>query len=179
MTASADYLRELEDALRTIARWEFPPSGRFYDEPLNTRPMSYESAFGSGGARDYMKTVASDALARQREQVMAAPQELPAVNSARPANELGRELPPKGGKPDPHSSLIRDSAKYPAGAATSESVCEARRKGAGEADAKDAARYRWLRECVQWLDTTDLDAAIDAALRTQPAPAGGKKGEEP
>ena len=43
---------------------------------------------------------------------------------------------------------------------------------------KDAERYRWLRECrgevcagveqvgftgnVQWLDTTDLDAAIDA-----------------
>jgi hypothetical protein len=44
---------------------------------------------------------------------------------------------------------------------------------------KDAERYRWLRECrgpvaagvervpdgVQWLDTTDLDAAIDAARR--------------
>ena len=42
---------------------------------------------------------------------------------------------------------------------------------------RDAARYRWLRECkgdvcagiedypyVQWLDTTDLDAAVDKAM---------------
>lgn len=47
---------------------------------------------------------------------------------------------------------------------------------AREAALEDAERYRWLRECTgpvcagiadsdptQWLDTTDLDAAIDAA----------------
>ena len=44
-------------------------------------------------------------------------------------------------------------------------------------EAVDAKRYRWLRECkgdvcagiedypnVQWLDTTDLDAAVDKAM---------------
>ena len=57
-------------------------------------------------------------------------------------------------------------------------------------EAVDAKRYRWLRECkgpvcagvdsddgiptgVQWLDTTDLDAAVDVAML-----AAAGKGEE-
>ena len=60
----------------------------------------------------------------------AEAQELPAVNSARPAGEPGTELPPKGGKPVPRSSLIRDSAKYHDSAPTINAMpCKLRSEG--------------------------------------------------
>jgi hypothetical protein len=51
-------------ALQRIARWhgEFPATGRHWDEPENTRPMSYSACYGSNGERDYMRQVALDAL---------------------------------------------------------------------------------------------------------------------
>jgi hypothetical protein len=100
-------------------------------------------------------------------------------------------------------------ASEPAGAYVVRVLHEARRaaeldaatppEGAaqGREDAKDAARYRWIRDRAErmeaeyeyWLPTVStihfqpgsilnlihetLDAAIDAALATQPTPAGG------
>lgn len=51
----------LQEALRLIERWEFPLSGRYWDDE-KTRPMRYSAAFGSNGERDYMRKVARDAL---------------------------------------------------------------------------------------------------------------------
>lgn len=57
-------IERLERALQRIARWhgEFPPTGRFWDEPENNRPMGYSAAFGSNGERDFMRQIALDAL---------------------------------------------------------------------------------------------------------------------
>lgn len=51
-------------ALERIERWfgEFPETGRFWDDAC-TQPMSYGSAFGSNGERDYMRGIARAALA--------------------------------------------------------------------------------------------------------------------
>ena len=56
----------LAKALETIERWfgEFPPSGRTWPDG---RPMSWGSAFGSNGERDFMRAVARKALAKHRE----------------------------------------------------------------------------------------------------------------
>ena len=52
--------RLLEDALEKIVRWvEFPKTGDYWDDG---EPVSYGAAFGSNGERDYMRSVASDAL---------------------------------------------------------------------------------------------------------------------
>lgn len=54
----------LRAALQRIERWfgEFPETGRFWDEPKNTQPMSYSACYGSNGERDYMREVARTAL---------------------------------------------------------------------------------------------------------------------
>ena len=57
-------IERLRGALDRIARWhgEFPDTGRYWDEPEKTRPMSYSACYGSNGERDYMRQVALDAL---------------------------------------------------------------------------------------------------------------------
>lgn len=69
---SGPLVRRLEEknakltlALKRIEKWqgEFPETGRFWDEPQNTQPMSYGAAFGSNGERDFMRQIARDALA--------------------------------------------------------------------------------------------------------------------
>lgn len=52
----------LREALAYIAAWKLPPTGKFWDEPENTRPMSYGACFGSNGERDHMREVARRAL---------------------------------------------------------------------------------------------------------------------
>jgi hypothetical protein len=52
---------ELAKALELIAEWKLPETGRFWDEE-NTRPLTYEAAYGSNGVRDYMKSMAKEAL---------------------------------------------------------------------------------------------------------------------
>lgn len=52
----------LTDALQKIAAWELPETGKFWDEEKK-EPMSYGAAYGSNGERDYMKKVATAALA--------------------------------------------------------------------------------------------------------------------
>ena len=62
-------LAEAREALRRIERWfgEFPPTGRYWDEPQNTRPMTYGAAFGSNGERDYMRGLARAILSRDEK----------------------------------------------------------------------------------------------------------------
>lgn len=61
---AATTIERLRTALERIARWhgEFPESGHYWDEPENTKPMSYASCYGSNGERDYMRQIARDAL---------------------------------------------------------------------------------------------------------------------
>jgi hypothetical protein len=61
-------IARLRSALERIARWhgEFPETGRYWDEPANTRPLTYGAAHGSSGERDYMRRVAMDALGAQQ-----------------------------------------------------------------------------------------------------------------
>lgn len=57
-------IERIRAALDRIARWhgEFQETGRYWDEPNNTQPMSYGGAYGSNGERDYMRQVAREAL---------------------------------------------------------------------------------------------------------------------
>lgn len=52
---------ELRAALQKIANWELPATGKFWDEE-QTRPISYETEYGSNGAREYMRNIAKIAL---------------------------------------------------------------------------------------------------------------------
>ena len=54
-------ISRMRAALEKIERWhgEFPETGRYWDKPENTRPMSYCSC---NGEREYMRHVARDAL---------------------------------------------------------------------------------------------------------------------
>jgi hypothetical protein len=56
-------VKRLREALMKIERWfgEFPETGKFWDQE-KTRPVSYETAYGSNGERDYMREVARAAL---------------------------------------------------------------------------------------------------------------------
>jgi hypothetical protein len=53
-------------ALEKIRDWDLPSTGKFWDEE-KTRPISYESEYGSNGVRDYIKQVARKALAKVEE----------------------------------------------------------------------------------------------------------------
>jgi hypothetical protein len=53
--------RELEEALRRVAEWRLPATGRFWDTTRKD-PMSYGSCYGTNGERDFMREVASAAL---------------------------------------------------------------------------------------------------------------------
>ena len=55
------------NALVRIEKWfgEFPPTGQFWvneDGTPSTREVSYSACFGSNGERDYMRSVARDAI---------------------------------------------------------------------------------------------------------------------
>ena len=53
--------KELEKALKIIEEWKLPPTGKFFnDDP--TRPLSYEYEWGSEGAKNYMRNIATIAL---------------------------------------------------------------------------------------------------------------------
>lgn len=61
LAAAPDLLKALEK----IEKWfgEFPDTERFWDKN-KTDPMSYSAAFGSNGERDFMRTIAREALAK-------------------------------------------------------------------------------------------------------------------
>lgn len=50
-----------EKALKFILKWEFPPTGQFWDID-KLQPMSYAACYGSNGERDFMRNVANEAL---------------------------------------------------------------------------------------------------------------------
>lgn len=56
-------LREDHDfllqAMKKIAAWDLPATGKTWE---SGEPMSYESCYGSNGARDYIRTIASEAI---------------------------------------------------------------------------------------------------------------------
>jgi hypothetical protein len=54
-------VKELKKALTLISEWNLPESGLFWDKEQKD-PMSYGTAFGSNGERDYFKQVAQTAL---------------------------------------------------------------------------------------------------------------------
>lgn len=55
------HAEKIERALTKIANWELPETGKFWDKE-KTRPTNYETENGSNGARDYIKSIASEAL---------------------------------------------------------------------------------------------------------------------
>lgn len=62
-----EQLAEMRAALTRIEKWddEFPQTGEFWpntDGTTSDRPMSYGACYGSNGERDYMRSVARDAL---------------------------------------------------------------------------------------------------------------------
>lgn len=62
LRAEAERLRE---ALEKVERWQFPPTGKFWESGT---PVSYGAAYGSNGERDYMRNVARAALAATRKE---------------------------------------------------------------------------------------------------------------
>lgn len=52
----------LREALEKIESWMLPETGEVWP---SGNPVRYESAYGSNGARDYMRTVARAALTQQ------------------------------------------------------------------------------------------------------------------
>lgn len=57
---------ELVNVLSRIYKWELPETGRFWDDE-KTRPISYETEYGSNGARDYIKKLAFDAIKSNKQ----------------------------------------------------------------------------------------------------------------
>lgn len=53
-------LNRFEKALQNVVDWKLPPSGQHFHDGTE---MSYETAFGSNGSRDYFRQVAREALA--------------------------------------------------------------------------------------------------------------------
>ena len=52
---------KLVEALTRIEKWELPATGEFWDKE-KTRPVNYETNNGSNGARDYIRSVAMEAI---------------------------------------------------------------------------------------------------------------------
>ena len=50
-------LEAVRAGLEKIANWELPATGKFWDDD-KTQPLSYETAYGSNGVRDYIKSIA-------------------------------------------------------------------------------------------------------------------------
>lgn len=49
------------EALQKVMEWKMPVTGQFWDKD-GKEPMSYAAAFGSNGERDYIKSIANDAI---------------------------------------------------------------------------------------------------------------------
>jgi hypothetical protein len=57
----SDRVQQLEQVLKIIAEWRLPETDRFWDNEKK-EPMSYGACYGSNGERDYMKSIATNAL---------------------------------------------------------------------------------------------------------------------
>jgi len=68
MMAAANRIEALEAALRAVVEWDMPETGKCWpndDGTQSDRPMSYSACYGSNGERDYIRTLARDALGRE------------------------------------------------------------------------------------------------------------------
>lgn len=54
-----DRVEKLEGALLRIEKWEMPSTGQVWDDGS---PVSYGVRYGSNGERDYIKSIATEAL---------------------------------------------------------------------------------------------------------------------
>ena len=54
-------IAKYEKALNVVKFWITPETGKFWDKE-QTQPTSYETEYGSNGARDYMRKIAAEAL---------------------------------------------------------------------------------------------------------------------
>jgi hypothetical protein len=52
-------IRQLREALRKIDEWELPETDQVWE---NSGPLSYEAAYGSEGAKRYIRNIAYEAL---------------------------------------------------------------------------------------------------------------------
>jgi len=59
-----DVYDDMLKALAIVAAWELPPSNAFVGEGKHKRELTYEAAYGSNGARNYMRNLASNTLKR-------------------------------------------------------------------------------------------------------------------
>lgn len=60
-------IKILEIALQVVAKWSFPETGKFWDDD-KTQPMSFGACYGSNGERDYMRSIANEALSTNNKQ---------------------------------------------------------------------------------------------------------------
>lgn len=60
-------IKSLEIALQVVAKWSFPETGKFWDDD-KTQPMSFGACYGSNGERDYMRSIANEALSPNNKQ---------------------------------------------------------------------------------------------------------------
>ena len=56
----------LLEALKSIANWQLPETNEFWDTKQK-QSMSYEELYGSNGVRDYIKSVAKNAIAEAED----------------------------------------------------------------------------------------------------------------
>lgn len=54
-----DELEIYRKALKIIEKWGIPPTGKFHE---NGTPKSYDYCYGSNGEKDYIRSVASEAV---------------------------------------------------------------------------------------------------------------------
>lgn len=67
LIAAQERIKQLEDALTIVQKWQLPSTGQFWDDD-KTRPMSYGVCYGSNGERDFMRKVANEALTPNNKQ---------------------------------------------------------------------------------------------------------------
>jgi len=67
ITALQKENEEMREALEAIANWELPVTGKFWDRE-EQQPVSYEVEHGSNGVRDYIRSIASEALSKLKKQ---------------------------------------------------------------------------------------------------------------
>lgn len=56
-----EVILSLKKTLLRITNWDLPSTGKFWDKE-KTRPTSYETEYGSNGARDYIRSLAKEIL---------------------------------------------------------------------------------------------------------------------
>lgn len=64
ITRLREQVEVMRVALETVIHWNMPSTGKFHEDGS---PMSYGYCFGSNGERDYIRQVATQALAKVKD----------------------------------------------------------------------------------------------------------------